>query len=451
MDYKDRKEIIENISYLVKERDFPKLKNIIVDTHPADIADIMREMDDDEAGILFNLLDSEIASDVLLELDEVSREQFIEELEEERLTEIVDEMDSDDATDVVSELPQHLQEKVLSHIEPADRHEVEKLIVHDEETAGGIMALEFVSVYDDQTVDDAIQEIRTKAQEVETVYNVYAVDRGGRLVGVVPLKRLLLSNPKRLIRDIMARDVVSVTVDKDQEYVANLVRKYDLVSIPVVDQHNRLVGRITIDDIVDVLHEEANEDIQRMAGIADEEVLQEMSAFRISRLRLPWLFVGFVGEMVSASIMSRFEATLDQIIVIAFFIPLIMAMGGNAGIQSSTIVVRSIALEEGGAMARWPRIWRELRVSLLNGVVIGALLFGVIFFWHRDVSFGLFSALAMFFVIINAAFVGAVVPFILTKLKFDPAIATGPFITTANDVLGLSIYLGLATAYLHYR
>ena len=450
MNYEDRKEIIENISYLIKERDIPKLKNIIVDTHPADIADIMRELEEDEANILFDLLDPDTASDVIIELDEVSREQIIEELEEDRLTKIVDEMDSDDATDVVAELPDELKEKVLSHIEPGDRQEVERLIIHDEETAGGIMALEFISVYENQTVDDAIQEIRTKAQEVEHVYNVYAADSEGRLVGVVPVKRLLLSKPERLIAEIMNREVISVTVEKDQEEVANIFRKYDLISIPVVDVFNRLVGRITVDDIVDVLQEEANEDLQRMAGIADEEILQEMSAFRISRVRLPWLIVGFIGQIVSALVMSKFEATLEQILVVAFFIPLIMAMGGNAGIQSSTIVVRSIALAEGGTSDRLSRILRELRVATLNGVVISLLMFVVIALWQREMTFGIFAGLAMLFVIINAGVVGAVVPFILNRLKIDPAIATGPFITTANDVLGLLIYLGLATVYLNH-
>jgi magnesium transporter len=452
MNYEDRKEIIENISYLIKERDIPKLKNIIVDTHPADIADIMRDLDEDDANVLFGLLDSDTASDVIVELDEVSREQIIEDLEEGRLTELVDEMDSDDATDVVSELSDDLKEKVLSHIEPEDRHEVERLIVHDEETAGGIMALEFISVYNDQTVDDAIQEIRTKAQEVEQVYNVYASDRGGRLVGIVPVKRLLLSNPKRLIGDIMNHEVISVTVEKDQEKVANLFRKYDLISIPVVDEYNRLVGRITVDDIVDVLQEEANEDLQRMAGIADEEILQEMSTFRISRVRLPWLIVGFIGQIISALVMSKFKATLEQILVVAFFIPLIMAMGGNAGIQSSTIVVRSIALAEGGTSDRLSRILRELRVATLNGLVISLLMFVVIALWQKEINFAVFAGLAMLFVIINAGVVGAVIPFILNRLKIDPAIATGPFITTANDVFGLLIYLGLATVYLnHYQ
>ncbi|NOY61319.1 MAG: magnesium transporter [Calditrichaeota bacterium] len=450
MDIQDRKEIIDNISFLAQKQDIPKLKNIIIDIHPADLADIMRELDDTERDLLFSLLDPETASDVVVELDEVTRDHLIQDMEEKRLTEIVDEMDSNDATDVVADLPDELAQKVLSQIDSKDRAEVEKLIVHDEETAGGIMAMEFVAVQEDQTVDDAIQEIRQKAQEVEDVYNVYAIDRDGKLVGVVSLKKLLLSNPRMHIHDIMNTDVISVTVEEDQEHVANIVRKYDLVSVPVVDNQNRLVGRITVDDIVDVLQEEATEDLQRMAGIVDEEVLQETSALRISRFRLPWLLVAFVGENISALVMHHFQATINQILAMAFFIPLIMAMGGNSGSQSAMIVVRSIALAEGGTSNTLERILRELRVALLNGIIIGLLLFGITQFWMNDPFFGLLIAFALLFVIVNAAILGSLVPYILNRLHFDPAIATGPFISTANDVLGLFIYLGLATIYMNW-
>ncbi len=450
MDLQDRREIVDNIQYLVHADELAKLKNIIIDVHPADLADIIREMENEDRGVLFSLLSTETASDVLLELDEVTREHVVQKLEEGRLSRIIDEMDSDDAADVVSELPEELVPKVLSSIDTQDRAEVETLLVHDEESAGGIMALEFVAVYEDEMVDDAIQEIRQKAQEVEHVYNVYAIDRGGRLVGVISLKKLILVQPRTLIRDVMKTDVISVTVEKDQEEVASLVRKYDLVSVPVVDHYNRLVGRITIDDIVDVLQDEANEDLDRMAGFVDEEILQEMSTFRISKNRLPWLIVGFIGELCSALVMKSFDRSIQQTVATAFFIPLMMAMGGNAGIQSSTIVVRSIALAEGGATDRWSRFYRELRVSLLNGIIIGILLFCAVYIWMNEPYFGLVIAVAMLVVIMNAAAVGALVPFVLTKFKYDPAIATGPFITTTNDVVGLAIYLGLVTFYLNH-
>jgi magnesium transporter len=450
MNSTDRKEIIENIEYLIKKQNKVPVRNIIIDTHPADLADILQELDDDARDFVFSLLDAETASEVVTELDEVTREDIFSELEPERLSEIVDEMDSDDATDVVMELPEHIAEQVLSSIEPQDRAEVEKLLDYDEDSAGGIMALEFIAVYDDQTVDDAIREIRRRAEEVDDIFNVYAIDRGGRLAGIVPIKSLIIRNPKRLINDIMEKEVISVGVDTDQEDVAKIVRKYDLAAIAVVDNHNRLVGRITIDDVIDVLHEEANEDIQRMAGITDEEILQESSTLRISRNRIPWLLISFLGELGSAMVLDHFHATMTQILISAFFIPVIMATGGNAGIQSSTIVVRSLSLMEGGTSGLWQRVFRELRVAILNGFIIGSLLFAVITFWKHDPLFGIVGGVAIFLVMINSAAFGAIVPFALNKLKIDPAIATGPFITTANDIFGLLIYLGTATIYLHF-
>jgi len=451
MDVQDRKEIVENISYLINANEPLKLKNIVIDIHPADLADIMRDLDEDERDYLFDLLDPEQASDVMVELDEVSREHLIEDMPTERISEIVDEMDSDDAADVVAELPSDVAQEVLSSIDAQDRAEVESLLHHDEETAGGIMAMEFVAVYEDQLVDDAIQEIRQKSQEVENVYNVYAIDRGGRLVGVVPLKKLILSNPKAQIRDIMNKDVISVTVDMDQEEVANIVRKYDLVAVPVVDKYDRLVGRITHDDIVDVLHEEANEDLQRMAGIVDEEILQEMSTFRISRFRLPWLIVAFLGELGSAVLMKTFQGSLEQAVATAFFIPLIMAMGGNVGNQAAYIVVRSLALQEGGTTNRWSRVFREIRVALLNGTILSILIFIIVYFvFAEDPQFGIVIGVALIVVMVNAAVVGSVVPIILNRFHFDPAIATGPFISTSNDVLGVFIYLSMTVLYLRY-
>jgi magnesium transporter len=448
----DKKEIIDNLYYLIEEKDELALKNIIIDTHPADLADILRALGDEERDYLFGLMNAETASEVVTELDEVTREDIVSELAMARLSEIVDEMDSDDAADVVAELPGHIQKKVLANIEPQDRAEVEKLLIHEEDTAGGIMALEYIAVYDDQTVDDAISEIRRRAEEVGEIFYVYAIDRGNRLVGVVPIKSLFLRNPRRIIKDIMHTDVISVSADMDQEQVANIVRKYDLSSVPVVDRYNRLVGRITVDDIVDVMQEEANEDLQRMAGIADEEILQETSTFRITKNRLPWLLVAFLGQLMAAMVLTQFEATLLEIAALTFFIPVIMAMGGNAGIQSSTIVVRSIALNEGGATGLWDRLLREFRVALLNGILIGLLLAGVIMLWphiENPPILGATIGLAMMFVIINSALFGAVIPFALNKFNIDPAIATGPFITTSNDVLGLLIYLSLATFYLN--
>ena len=451
MEETDLKEIVANIAYLIDQRDEPKLKNILVDMHPADIADIMERLDDDRRNWLFSLIEPEQASDVVIELEDVAREDLIEDLATERISEIVDEMDSDDATDVVSELPVEVAEEVLQSIDKQDREEVEELLRHEEDTAGGIMALEFIAVNENVTVDEAIYEIRRKAEEVEDVYNVYAVDDAGHLVGVLPLKKLILSPPLHKVHQVMERDVMSVSTEMDQEEVASVVRKYDLVSIPVIDDKDHLVGRITVDDIVDVIHEEAVEDLQRMAGITDQEMPQETSTLRISRMRLPWLIVAFIGEMISAYVMSRFQASLNEILAVAFFIPVIMAMGGNSGIQTATIAVRGLAITQGAFSMGWRNLLREIKVAVFNGVIIAFLIFAVVTTWLDQPQLGLVIAAAMIIVILNAAVVGATVPLVLKKLKYDPAIATGPFITTSNDVLGLFIYLSLATIYMRWH
>ncbi len=448
METKDLKEIVENISFLAYEKDKTMIRNLIVDLHPADLADIISHLNDDYRSYIFNMLDAEIASDVMAELDEVSKIDLIEELSEGRLSEIVDEMDSDDATDLVSELPEDLAQKVLSKIDFQDSAEVIELLRHEEDTAGGIMAKEFVAVNQNSTVDEAIQKIRQKSEEVDYIYYVFVVDDEDMLVGIASLKDMILARPNTQISEIMDCDVISVDTQLDQEEVANIARKYDLVSIPVVDKRGKLVGRITFDDLADVMEDEASEDMQRMAGIADDEEFRETSAFRILRVRLPWLLVGFLGQLVSALILKNFEASMNHIIASAFFIPIIMAMGGNAGIQSSTIMVRGMATGEISVFHVGKRIMRELFVALLNGLICGVLILIVISIWFGQINFGLILAVAMITVIINASMTGAVVPIILKKFDVDPAIATGPFITTSNDIFGLLIYFALITVFL---
>ena len=446
----DIKEIVENVSYLAGVKDDAMIRNLVIGVHPADLAEIIHHLNEEDSNYIFSLLDAETASDVISEMDDVSRDEIIDDLDEVRLSEIVDEMDSDDATDLVSDLPDEIAQKVLQRIDKADSDEVKELLSHEEDTAGGLMAKEFVAVNLNNTIDQAIEKIRAKADEVEDIYYVYVVDDNNNLVGIVSLKDLILarSNPK--ISEIMDQDVVSVDTSMDQEEVANLAKRYDLVAIPVVDEQGQLVGRITFDDVADVMEEEASEDMQRMAGIADEEEFREKSIFRISQVRMPWLLIGFSGELVSAYILNSFEASLHQIIAAAFFIPIIMAMGGNAGIQSSTIMVRGMATGEISLYEIRKRLLREVFVSLLNGLMCGLLLFVVVTFWLKQPRFGLILATVLLIVIINASFVGSFVPVVLKKIKIDPAIATGPFITTSNDVLGLLIYLGLITVFIPY-
>jgi magnesium transporter len=288
--------------------------------------------------------------------------------------------------------------------------------------------------------------LRKKAEDVEEVYNVYAVDQQRILRGVVSLKDLVLATPKAKLSEIMDKDCVSIRPEMDQEKVANLFLKYDLISAPVVDEEGRLVGRITVDDVLDVVEEEASEDMTLMAGITDEKI-RERSIFRQSGVRLPWLLVAFVGEMISALVLSRFRASLNQIVASAFFIPLIMAMGGNTGIQSATIVIRGLGTGDINLRDTSRQLLKEIGVALLNGFIISLLLFGVVSLWQGDPKFGLILSCSMIAVLINAAFMGTLIPFFLKRIGVDPAIATGPFITTSNDVLGLVVYFGMMSIF----
>ena len=437
-------ELLEDIEELVRADARPALLNILLDLHSADIASIINELPREEGRYLFEMLPPEEASEVLLDLHENVREDFLEELTAKRLSEIVEELDSDDAVDIVAELDEDIAEQVLEKLEPEDSAELRALLSYDEETAGGLMATEFPTVLLSGTVEDAIDAVRQTAEETPDIYEVYVVDEDGSMRGVIDLKNLLLVKPRTAVADIYDSEVISVRTDVDQEDVANVMRKYDLLTLPVVDTDNHPVGIITFDDIADVIHEEAQEDIQRMSGIM-EDTDTSSSVFEIFRGRLPWLLVGFAGELLAAMVLSSFEAQISKVIAAAFFIPIIMAMGGNAGIQASSIVVRGLATGELALSKTFRRLGREFFAALLNGSILSSLLFVVVYLWIGDASFGITVALRLLVVITNATLVGATVPLILDRMNIDPALATGPFITTSNDALGLFIYLGFLT------
>ncbi|MFQ5584848.1 MAG: magnesium transporter, partial [Calditrichia bacterium] len=294
------------------------------------------------------------------------------------------------------------------------------------------------------TVEQAINELRKVKEEVDDIYNIYVVDEFDTLVGKVSLKDLILAEPDSRIKDIMDEDIHVVESDMDQEDVAHMFQRYDLVSAPVVNKRHKLLGRITIDDILDVINEETDEDIGKIAGTQQEEILEESIA-KISRSRLPWLTVAFAGEIVSALILASFSATIEQILAVAFFIPIVMALGGSAGQQSGIIVVRGLATGEISMRDTRRRIWREIRVSLVTGFVLAGLIFIVVTLWQNDPKFALVLACTLTIVILNASLFGAIIPFLFKKLNIDPAIATGPFISTFNDIFGLLIYFTLIT------
>ncbi len=435
-------EIVENIRELIDERQTNFVLNIIADLHPADISEIMNHLDDEERRILFNLLPSEIASDVLAELDENVKEDVLEGMNSQRIADMVNEMDSDDAADLVSELPTEQASEVLEKIEAEDSEEIQELLLYPEDTAGGIMAKEYVAVNANCTVSEAIEEIRRNYQDIEDVYHVYVIDDFGTLVGMISLRDLILADPDTRIREIMKEDIITIDSDMDQEEVARLFKKYDLVSAPVVNKRHKLIGRITIDDVVDVIDEEIEEDLGRIAGTGEEEVLED-SVLQISRARLPWLILSFMGEILSAFIIKSFEGTIQQIIASTFFIPLVMAMGGSSGQQSSIIVVRGLGTGEISLKDTGRRLRRELSVALLNGFVLALLIFAIIALWNQDYLFGALLSGTLVIIIINASIFGAVIPLFFKKINVDPALATGPFVATFNDVVGMIIYFFL--------
>jgi magnesium transporter len=444
-------ELVGDIGALVASGQRQMVLNIVADLHPADIAQLLTHLSRREAKELFGWLSPEVAGTVLAELDDDYRADLLEEVPHDRIAEVLDELETDDAADILADLPDHVAQRVLPSLE--DAHHVGALLSYDEESAGGIMAVEYVAVHPDWTVARATEEVRRNAEAVENVYVVFVVDGEHRLVGFVSLKRLLLSRASALIADIMNPDVVSAHTDTDQEDVARIMERYDLVSLPVVDAENRLVGRVTIDDVVDVIREEAEEDIQRMSGVAGGEEPTD-SAWRVTRGRLPWLLLGITGAGIAAAVILHFEDTLAAATVLAGFIPIVAATAGNAGIQSSAIAVQGLASGEIWATDFGRRMAREVAVALMNGVAVAVFL-GVCVLVLGTVlpadfpdgrRLALTVAAAISVVVVLATTIGASVPILLDKLGVDPAIATGPFITTSNDILGMIVYFLFAKA-----
>lgn len=428
------------------EEDLRELKAEVANFHPADIAEFMNYLLPDEKHIVFSILDTEAAADVLVELDDETRDFILTGLESERLSEIVDDMESDDAADIIDDLPDDIAQEVLDQIKIEDAEDIQRLMRYDEESAGGIMQTELVSVGQEETVNQAIEEIRSLADEVEDIHNVYVVDRFGKLTGILPLRKLILAAPNKKIETIMEHEPVTVTVDVDQEEVARLFKKYDLVGLPVVDYVGRLVGRITIDDIVDVLEDEATEDIIKLTGAVDDYAYSS-SVLKSAGTRLPWLFASWMGGVLASLIIGFYENTLIEAVVLAAFMPVIAGMGGNVASQSSTIVVRGIAIGQIDVKRLWSVVFREVKIGLLLGVTYGVLL-GIFagLYYVNVVNLWLVVGLGIFSSITIASTLGTLMPIMLHSLGFDPAISSGPFVTTTTDVISMLVYLMLATA-----
>ncbi len=436
-------ELISETLDLVKLSDEKSIVKIFSNYHHADIAEILEELNSDDATYIIKLLDSEKTSDVLMELDDDYREKILKNLSIQEIAEEVEELDSDDATDIISELPEEKQKKVISKISDAEhKADIKELLKYDEDSAGGLMAKELIKVNENWSVTRCVKEMRTQASEVTRVHSVYVVDNDDILLGRLSLKDLLVANPKTKIKSIYKKNVDHVFDTDTAESVASTMQKYDLGAIPVVNKKKKLLGRITIDDIVDLIKEEAEEDYQLAAGIL-QDVDVDDSIFELTRARLPWLIVGLVGGIGAAFVMGGFDEILLQHKILFYFTPLIAAMAGNVGVQSSAIIVQGLANDEiKGSINN--RLFKETLLSILNGVILAGLLFLFIYFWQGEIDIALALSIALVAVVIVAGIIGTFIPLFLNKRGIDPAIATGPFITTSNDIFGILIYFMVA-------
>lgn len=439
--------LIEGVKTSIEKKNRPFLMELIDDLRPADVADLIEHLSPQERLYIFDSLEPEGAGEVLVEIEAPVQERIISDLDNRSISEIVAELDSDDAADLVGDLPAERAKEIMDAVGDDVSDDLKKLLPYPEDTAGGIMALEFVAVDMNATVQEAIEIVREKREEVENVYFLFVVDEFYRLVGVVSLKDLVLEPPSRKISEIMNPEVISIYVNRDQEEVYLLVKKYGLVTIPVVDEGHRLVGRITHDDIIDVIEEEGDEDVALMAGVINQEIAEE-SPFRISRARLPWLIAGLFGGLLAAVIINQFESSLKKILALSFFFPVIMAMGGNTGTQAATVAVRGLATGDISLVHVGKRLWVEMKVAMFNGIICGILLGSIVGIWLSDYGLGAIVTLSIMIIVVSSGFIGAAVPLALKRLDIDPALATGPFVTTSNDILSLLIYLGLVTLFL---
>ncbi|MGM0931960.1 MAG: magnesium transporter [Bacteroidota bacterium] len=449
MQFQISNELIEKIKFLVEEKNNEELLLHLEDVHHADIAEILTELSLDEAVYVVKLMDSQKTAEALMELEENVRERILDTLTPKEIADELEEMDTDDAADIISELSLERQQNVIAEMadeEHADN--IVELLRYDEDSAGGLMAKELVKVNENWSVTGCMTEMRQQAENVTRVHSIYVVDDKNKLKGRLSLKDLLTAPSRANISDIYIPQVDYVNVHTNGEEVARIMQKYDLEAIPVVDEMGRLVGRVTIDDIVDFIKEEAEKDYQMAAGIS-EGVEADDSVWRLTRARLPWLVLGLFGGLGSVYVMQGFEEALAKFPVLFFFTPLIAAMAGNVGVQSSAIIVQGLANNNlRGSLFK--RLLKELSLSLINGVVLGLLiiLFGLIVGQPQLVSLSI--ALSLLSVIILAALIGTFVPIILDKRGIDPAIATGPFITTSNDILGIFLFFYLSKVILGF-
>ncbi len=433
------KEFRDRFQQALDEKDGMFIRESLEEVNPADITALLYEFNSDESKYVLDLLSLEVRSKIINDLDTDTRKKFLAIYEPSELTEIVNQLDSDDAADILNELPIKISEGIIAGLDADLKSQVIDLLRYDENIAGGLMAKELIKARDNWTVVQCVEEIRKQAENVTKFYAVYVVDDHDKLLGRVSLQKLILTDPKTIVKDIYDDDVVSVETHQEDSEVAEIMKKYDLESVPVVNINGQLVGRITIDDVVDVITEQAEEERQIMSGIT-EDVEEDDTVWKNTRARLPWLLIGIFGGMLSARFMGFFGVELAKIPAIAFFVPLIQATGGNVGIQSSSLIVQSLVNPSFVDEGLWKRLSKVFSVALLNGLFLSLIVLAVTLLFFGNQKLSIVVSIALFGVVLFSSFVGTVTPLILNRLGFNPALASGPFITTMSDLLGLTTY-----------
>jgi len=438
------REYVEQVEEAIARRDDAFILGTMDDLYPADITTVLYELDEQESKYVMDLLPAEVGAQILSDLDYDIRTSFLQTFTSQEIARYIDLMDSDDAVDILNEQSVQTREEVIALLENEEKTAaILDLLHYEEDCAGGLMAKELIKVNLNWRVRQCIEEIRRQAENVQRIYTVYVVDNRDVLVGRVSVKTLLLAKDDKLVKDIYNPDVISIASFRDEGEVVSVMQKYDLEAIPVVNIQGRLLGRITIDDVVDVMQEQAELSRQLMTGIT-ENVEEDDSVFRISRSRLPWLVIGMIGGLLAAQFMGFFEDDIALLPAVALFVPLITATGGNVGIQSSSIIIQTLSSNEVVFENFAERMLKVLTVALLNALIISALVFGLTYLFRHELTLSIVVSAALFSVVILASLMGTLTPMVLDRFGVNPAVAAGPFITTANDLLGLAIYFSVA-------
>ena len=436
-------EYIKRVSELIDKKDGEQVKSMLIDLHPADIAELCDDLSVDDARFVYRLLDNELAADVLVEMDEDRRKLLLEALPSETIAKrFVDYMDTDDAVDIMRELDEEKQEEILSHIEDIEQAgDIVDLLKYDEDTAGGLMGTEMVIVNENWSMPECLKEMRQQAEELDDIYYVYVIDDDERLRGIFPLKKMITSPSVSKVKHVMQKEPISIHVDTPLDEVAQVIEKYDLVAIPVIDSIGRLVGQITVDDVMDEIREQSERDYQLASGLS-QDVETDDNVFKQTTARLPWLLIGMLGGIGNSMILGNFDATFVAHPEMALYIPLIGGTGGNVGTQSSAIIVQGLANSSLDDSGIFKQVGKESVVALINATIISLLVYTYNFLRYGPQATVTYSvSISLFAVVMFASIFGTLVPMTLEKLKIDPAIATGPFISITNDIIGMMLYI----------